>query len=133
MKNQKSVHADEDTVISNPFLPEVGVPMTEVMSRRASVFGRGISTLQHESMRFMTRRFEQNMKAIEQFGACKSLPDLIAAQQHWFSEMANAYTEELAKCGELMKELLSDGTGEEGKDPGPKRYHPQDRTADHDR
>ncbi len=78
-------------------------------------------------MRFMTRRLEQNVKAVEEFGACKSLPDLLSAQQRWFAEMTRAYSEELAKCGELMTEMLHDGNEETDDGHGSKQHEPPHR------
>lgn len=114
MKHHKSTHASGDPAVSNPFQSALNGPMAEAMGRGASTFGRSVSTLQQEGMRFMTRRLEQNVKAIEQFGACKSLPDLLSAQQRWFAEMTRAYSEELARCGELMTEVLHENGGRAG-------------------
>jgi hypothetical protein len=124
MKHQKSTHASGEPSAIGP----LNVPIAEAMGRGASVFGRGVSTFQQESMRFATRRLEQNVKAIEQFGACKSLPDLLSTQQRWFADMTRAYSEEWARCSELMTEMLHEngkqtgtGNGHAVKQPEPTR------------
>ncbi|MEQ1865522.1 MAG: phasin family protein [Micropepsaceae bacterium] len=127
MKHQKTTHANDDPVTANPFQSALGTPMAQAMGRGASVFGRSVSTFQQEGMRFMTRRLEQNVKAVEEFGACKSLPDLLSAQQRWFAEMTRAYSEELAKCGELMTEMLHDGNEETDDGHGSKQHEPPHR------
>ena len=106
MKHQKSAHAPGGPSAVDPFNAALNGPLADAMGHGASVFGRTVSTFQQEGMRFMTRRLEQNMKAVEQFGACKSLPDLLSAQQRWYADMTRAYSEEFAKCGELMTEML---------------------------
>ena len=124
MKHQKSTHASGEPSAISP----LEVPTAEAMRRGASVIGRSVSTFQQEGMRFATRRLEQNVKAIEQFGACKSLPDLLSAQQRWFADMTRAYSEEWARCSELMTEMLHEngkqtetGNGHASKQPEPTR------------
>lgn len=87
-------------------------PMTEALSKGASMYGRSFATLQKEGLRFAQQRLEDNMKAVEAFGACKSLPDLFAVQQRWFAEMTRAYSEEWQRCGELMSEAMQEASDE---------------------
>jgi len=121
MKHPKATYANGDPSIANPFLSTLSGPMAGAVGRGASMLGRSVGTLQQESLRFMTRRFEQNIKAVEQFGACKSLPDLFAAQQKWLAETTRAYSEEWARCGELMTEMLHESSDEGSHGRGSKR------------
>jgi Phasin protein len=114
MKNQRPSQSPGEQSEGSPFQTALNAPVLQALGRGASVFGRSVNTFQQEGVRFMTRRLEQNAKAIKEFGACKSLPDLLSAQQRWFAETARAYSEELAKCGELMTEALQ----ENGDDTG---------------
>lgn len=110
MKHHKA-HGHED-----PFPAAFGVtlnnPMTEALSKGASMYGRSFSALQKEGLRFAQQRLEDNMKAVEAFGACKSLPDLFAVQQRWFAEMTRAYSEEWQRYGELMSEAMQEASDE---------------------
>jgi Phasin protein len=127
MKHQRPSQTPGDQPEGNPFHQALDAPLVKALGQGASVFGRSVNTFQQEGMRFMTRRLEQNAKAIKEFGACKSLPDLLSAQQRWFAETARAYSEELAKCGELMTEVLHENgvdandDGDEGKSDTPRR------------
>ncbi|NOT40510.1 MAG: phasin family protein [Alphaproteobacteria bacterium] len=111
MKHHKPSQFHEDT----PF----AAPMTEVFGKGASMFGRSFATLQKEGLRFFNQRLEDNVKAAEEFGSCKSLPDLFAAQQKWFAGMTSAYAEEWQRCSELMSDTMRD-TGEEAAHDRPR-------------
>jgi len=108
MKHNRPSQFHADTPFPAPFAP----PMTEAFGRGASMFGRSFTTLQKEGMRFFNQRLEDNVKAAEEFGSCKSLPDLFAAQQKWFADTTRAYLEEWQRCGELMSDMMREG-GEE--------------------
>ena len=127
MKHPRINPAHDDPQNANPIQSALNGPIADVMGRGASNFGRGVSTFQREGMRFMTRRIEQNVKAVEQFGACKSLPDLLSAQQRWLSEMTRAYSEEWTKCSELMTEMLHENGMEEENGNGTKLPEPPRR------
>jgi hypothetical protein len=78
--------------------------------RQAAVFNKGIRTFREESLRFATRRFEDNLRAFERMSGCRTLPDLLVAQQQWLADTARAYTEEWARYGELMTDALQEET-----------------------
>ncbi len=118
MKTHKSEQS------ANPFEAAFNGPMGGALEKSASIFGKGVHTLQQESIKFMTRRFEDNMKAAEQFGACRSLPDFFAAQQKWFADMTRAYSEEWARYSELMTDALHDAEpAGNGRAERPARTH----------
>ena len=81
-------------------------PVVEAMERHASLAGNNLRTLQEESLKFMTRRFEENTKTAQELGACKSWPEVFAVQQRWFADMTRAYGEEWMRCSELMTSAL---------------------------
>jgi hypothetical protein len=111
MKQHRPSHFQEDMPVP---------PMAEAFGRGASVFGRSFATLQKEGVRFLNQRLEDNVKAAEEFGSCKSLPDLFAAQQKWFADATRAYLEEWQRCSELMSDMMRDaGESSASKDPGP--------------
>lgn len=108
MKLHKHHQFQEDSAIASPF----AAPMTEAFGHGASVLGRSFTTFQKEGLRFFNERLEHNVKAAEEFGACKSLPDLFAAQQKWFAVMTRAYLEEWQRCGALMTDMTRDPSQE---------------------
>ncbi len=108
MKHHKPSQFHEDTPFTAPF----ATPMTEAFGKGASIFGRGFATLQKEGLRFFNQRLEDNVKAAEEFGSCRSLPDLFAAQQKWFAGMTRAYAEEWQRYGELMSDMMRDASDE---------------------
>lgn len=127
MRHHKS-HEHE----GSPFAGAFGTQMTDTFAKNASMFGRGFATMQKESLRFAQQRLEDNMKAIEEFGTCKSWPDILAAQQRWFTGMTRAYSEEWQRCGELMNDMLHE-TEEElrEKEQEQKTFHtPSSRAAE---
>jgi hypothetical protein len=109
MKPHRSDHpTPSDVPAASPFASVMTGPLAGAMDRSASMFGKGMRTMQQEGLKFMTRRIEDNMKAIEKFGTCRSVPDFLAAQQQWLSDAARAYNEEWAKCSELMVDIARD-------------------------
>lgn len=110
MKHHKPPGHEE--AIPAAFGATLNNPMTEALSKGASMYGRSFAALQKEGLRFAQQRLEDNMKAVEAFGACKSLPDLFAVQQRWFAEMTRAYGEEWQRYGELMSEAMQDASDE---------------------
>ena len=116
MKHHRPSQFDE----SAHFPANFAAPMAEALGRGASVFGRSFATMQKESLRFFNQRVEDNAKAVEEFGACKSLPDLFAAQQKWFADATRAYIEEWQRCSELMSDMMRDA------EPTPQKRHPEE-------
>ena len=106
MTQKPSPSNDRPASEANAFGAALNGAVAEAMEKSLAVFGKGMRSFQQEGLKFMTRRIELNMKAAEQFGACRTLPDLIAAQQKWFAETSRAYNEELTRCGELMTEAF---------------------------
>lgn len=111
MKHQRPSQFTEDT----PYPATFAAPMADVLGRGASIFGRSFATMQKEGLRFFNQRIEDNAKAVEEFGACKSLPDLFAAQQKWFAGVTRAYLEEWQRCGEMMSDMVRDATDDAAK------------------
>ncbi len=99
---------------ANAFASAVNGAVAEAMEKGTSAFAKSMRTFQQEGAKFMARRIEGNMKAAEQFGACRTLPDFLAAQQNWFADTARAYNEEWVRCGELMTEVFEDDTASPG-------------------
>jgi hypothetical protein len=90
----------------NPFGAVWNGTMDGVMEKSASLFGKNMQTLQQESVRFVSKRIEDNLKTAQQLGACRSVPDFLAVQQKWFADMAHAYSQEWTRCSELMSEAM---------------------------
>lgn len=109
MKHEKPPHAFEDHPLASPANPLNG-PLADAFGKGASMFGRSFGTMQKEAMRFVNQRIEDNMKAAEDFGACRSLPDVFSVQQRWFASMAKAYAEEWQRCSALMTEVAREST-----------------------
>jgi hypothetical protein len=118
MKHQKPSQFQEELPAS------FGVPAAEAFGKGASMFGRSFATMQKEGLRFFNARLEENIKAVEDFGSCKSLPDLFAAQQKWFANVTRAYAEEWQRCGELMTDIMRETTEEAvQRRPRPEETH----------
>jgi len=88
------------------------------LEKSASVFGKGVRTFQEEGMRFFNRRMEDNAKTMRAFAACRTLPDVFAAQQKWFADMTRTYSEEWTRYGELVNGLVEDEREEDAKAQG---------------
>lgn len=112
MKSQKSSHMSEN----NENLSAAGLSasrsnglMTVAVERGVSVFGHSMRVFQEEGMRFLTRRMEDNAKAVQDLGSCKSLPDFLAMQRRWFADMTRAYSEEWSRYSDIVSEALHEG------------------------
>jgi hypothetical protein len=68
----------------------------------------GMRALQEENVKFLTKRFESNVEAAKRLSTCRSLPEVFAAQQKWFADMAQAYSEEWVRCTGLMTATLQE-------------------------
>lgn len=109
---------------ANPFASVLTGPLAGAMEKSATIFGKGLRRMQQEGLKFMTRRIEDNMKAAEKFGTCRSVPDLLAAQQQWLSDTARAYNEEWTRCSELMVDLTRDTSEPANGAAGEHSRHP---------
>ena len=101
-------HKPDYAVHGNPFASAWNDSAAGAIEKSTAFFGKSVRALQQESIRFMTRRIEDNLKAAEQFGACRNVPDFLAAQQKWFADMTHAYSQEWARCSEIMAEAAHD-------------------------
>ena len=122
MKHEKPPRAHEDLPLSTVFGSTMGSSVTDVLGKGASIFGRSFATMQKEGMRFAKQRLDDNIKAVEAFGACRSLPDFFAAQQRWFADMTRAYSEEWLRYSEMMTEMSRENSDEA---EGENRKHPR--------
>lgn len=111
MKSHRSEHRgrSQHSQHDNPIASVLSGSMLGA-ERQAAVLNKGIRTFREESVRFMTRRLEDNLRAFERMSGCRSLPDLLVAQQQWLADTARAYTEEWARYGELMTDALHEET-----------------------
>lgn len=124
MKPHKPEHADLGAFQSlNPFASAWNGSAAGAIEKSAAFFGKSMRALQQESIRFMTRRIEDNLKAAEQFGACRNVPDFLAAQQKWFADMTHAYSQEWARCSEIMAEAAHEDGGQAPAEPSGHRHH----------
>lgn len=82
--------------------------------KNVSAFGERVLKLQQEGIRFMGERFEDNVKTLQRLSSCKSFPDLLAAQQKWFAETAQAYGEEWSRCSDLLTKTENGDDHDEG-------------------
>ncbi|MBP6012128.1 MAG: phasin family protein [Alphaproteobacteria bacterium] len=111
MKHQKPPHAHEEHPFA-AFAAPLNASLSDTFGKSASALGRTFATMQKESLRFLNQRVEENMKAVEEFGACRSLPDYFATQQRWFAGVTRAYAEEWQRCSELMSDMAREGAAE---------------------
>ena len=104
MKPQKSEPRD----FRNPFAGEIeetfNVAIKQALGKSTSLFNRSVKVMQEEGMRFAKQRLSENVKAVEMFAGCKTLPELVDAQQRWFADMTRSYSEEWTKYGKLINE-----------------------------
>ena len=90
--------------------------MAEVFERSTAAFGsfgKNMHTFQQESARFVGKRAEENSNAMKRFASCKTLPDVFAAQQQWFSDLTRACNDEWLRFGEVMGEMVEDSISAE--------------------
>jgi hypothetical protein len=122
MKPHKFEHLDQHSpVLPLPFLAPLNGAVTEALERNASLFSKSVRTFQDEAQRFVTRRLEDNVKAMETFCDCKTFSDLVIAQQRWFSDMVRAYYDEGVRFSELLGELSQTENGNGAETAAAKR------------
>jgi phasin protein len=125
MKTQKATPMDDARHLADQSVTRFNGVLGDAMERGVSIFGNSMRALQRESMRFLTRRMEDNARAAQEFGSCKSFPDLLVMQQRWLADMTRAYSEEWARYGDLMTEALHDTeNAAEHEMPTPRRGEP---------
>jgi hypothetical protein len=69
--------------------------------RGAQALGENMRMYQDETVRFMTRRLEQDTEMLEQLGRSRSVFDLFTIQQKWLSAATRAYGEEFMRLSKL--------------------------------
>ena len=125
MKRQKTETAPDLTRGLDMSGMMASMPLADAFGRGASMVSRSIAVMQRESMRFMNRRMEENMKVAGEMGACRNLPDMLALQQKWIAGMTRAYADEWQRYNEIMAEIVSGDAEETGPAAANGSRHPQ--------
>jgi len=113
MKRQKTDTAPDLSASLDPAGLMAAMPFADAFGRGASVVSRSLAAMQRESVRFMNKRLEENMRVAGEMGACRNLPDMLALQQKWIAGLTRAYADEWQRCNELMAEIVrGDGADE---------------------
>lgn len=82
--------------------------LDEAANRSRAALETALKALQEESLDFMNRRMERNTQAIEESRNCKSLMDLVAAQQKWAADLAKDYFDESVRVSGVMQKWMQD-------------------------
>jgi hypothetical protein len=83
-----------------------------------SLMEKTLRQTQEESLRFINRRLERNVKALESLRDSQGLSGIIAAEQDWLVCTARDYVEGTEKFGGMLLELATNGArnvAEEGR------------------
>lgn len=102
MKNHKH-HGQKDQAQHHP-----NGSLPDAVTKGASAYGHNFALMQSEGLRFAQQRLEENLHVVQEIGKCRSLPDLFAVQQRWFTDMTKAYSEEWQRYGEMINDMMRD-------------------------
>lgn len=113
MKNQKH-HGQKDQARHHS-----NAAMPDAIAKGASAYGHNFALMQSEGLRFAQQRLEENLHVVQEIGKCRSLPDLFAIQQRWFTDMTKAYSEEWQRYGEMINDMMREAGSTAREDSPP--------------
>lgn len=125
MKRQKTDPAPDTSPAFDPAGLLATMPFADAFGRGATMMSRSLAAMQRESVRFMNKRLEDNMRVAGEMGACRNLPDMLALQQKWLAGLTRAYADEWQRYNELMAEIVSGDAEEPGPAAANGSRHPQ--------
>lgn len=95
------------------------------VERGASLIGNNIRAFQDETARFVARRAERDMEAMEDFARSRSLMELFSVQQRWLTNLTSDYS-----TGFMRLSRLTGAAAEESMETGRRVAESGRRAAD---
>jgi hypothetical protein len=62
-----------------------------------------ITAFQRETLDFVNRRLEQDADFVRQYRQCRTMADILAAQQKWLAHLGEDYLREFVKLAQVMQ------------------------------
>jgi hypothetical protein len=85
------------------------------IERGAALLGDNVRNLQNETARFLSRRVESDMQAMQDMARSRSLIELFGVQQRWFSTLARDYSEEMIRFARVTNSAVQDTAAAAGE------------------
>jgi len=95
--------------VVSEFMASLNHSFAETMDRSRTLFERGLSVWQEETLALIERRLEHGREAIASWRESEDLNDAIAAQRKWMSEMASDYRDVMMRAAERVQSVLIEG------------------------
>lgn len=111
-----SEHSAANNVLSD-FMVSLNHTFAESLDRSRTLFERGLSVWQEETLALIERRLEHGREAIVSWRESEDLNDALAAQRKWMTEMASDYRDGMMRTAERVQSALIEGvaTAKDGR------------------
>ena len=84
----------------------------EGVDQSRAIFLRGMLVVQQETLHFVNRRLEQDADLLREYRDCRTMMDMIAAQQKWFVHLSQDYYLEGIRLAKFMSGMVSSEANE---------------------
>jgi hypothetical protein len=111
---ERAAHDEGRRDRRNPRMPDpyaVGDTYVMALKRSADLVGNNVRTIQDQTTRFVSRRMERDMEAMEEIARSRSLLELFGIQQKWLSGVASDYSDEMIRLARLAGSAIEDSVG----------------------
>jgi len=96
---------------------QIGHALTDTFAsaveRGATLLGNNIRAFQDETARFVTRRVERDMEAMEEIARSRNLMELFSVQQRWLTNLTTDYSRGMMRLsrltGSVAEETMESG------------------------
>lgn len=78
------------------------------IERSAALLGNSVRNFQNETTRFLSRRVECDMQAMEDMARSRNLVELFGVQQKWLSTLARDYSDEVIRFARVTGDAVRD-------------------------
>jgi len=99
--------------------------VADVVKNSQAAFEDSYRIWSDEFLRFVNRRLEHNNAAIQQYRGCKDATEFMTAQQKWLADLAQDYSEEATRMGEMARKMFAGALPTSGQPTAPQTVTPQ--------
>jgi hypothetical protein len=92
--------------LPDPYI--MGDTYVSALQRGTALMTDNVRNLQDETARFMSRRLERHMEAMEDIARSRSLLELFGIQQKWLSGIASDYGDEMIRLARMAGNAVED-------------------------
>ncbi|MDE3116914.1 MAG: hypothetical protein KGL26_15035 [Pseudomonadota bacterium] len=108
MTVSQSDHSAASAAMSE-FMTSLNHSFAESLDHSRTLFERGLSVWQEETLALIERRLEHGREAIASWRESEDLNDTIATQRKWIAQMASDYRDGMMRAAERVQSAMIEG------------------------